>query len=224
MLVVITKGELTKIGLSKLRETTEDLGGTCVHLILRLCTLVYVVRICSCACIHFILHLWTWFVFAHLFLCLCTCALVCICPKRLRTLPLVTLPLSSNPFVWKFVWKSISKKGCAFMPFETYNQTLCHGGGHWSFLSTQFWKSYTYDTVSDVVNMWMQWRSDFQSGSRVLERVWWPFSYARLLWLCRCCDYLMITNGRQLFGWQSDNQVICFQCNYHLIVNRTLQI
>ena len=54
MLVVITKGELTKIGLSKLRETTGDLGGTCVHLILRLCTLaycalVYVVRICSCA-------------------------------------------------------------------------------------------------------------------------------------------------------------------------------
>ena len=207
MLVVITKGELTKIGLSKLRETTEDLGGTCVHLILRLCTLVYVVRIFSCACIHFILHLWTWFVFAHLFLCLCTCALVCICPTRLRTLPLVTLPLSSNPLSEGLFGNQFLGKD-AQMDFETsYNKDIFHGGGRWSFLDTQSCKFYTDDTVSDVVDMWVQWRSDFQSGSRVLKRVWWTYSHARLLWLwvCYCCDYLMIFFWKQLLGWQVDN-------------------
>ena len=88
MLVVITKGELTKIGLSKLRETTGDLGGTCVHLILRLCTCVH------CALVrfaHLFLRLYTFYLalvnmvhFCALFLCfcivrLCMCTLYIVC-------------------------------------------------------------------------------------------------------------------------------------------------
>ena len=34
-----------------------------------------------------------------------------------------------------------------------------------------------YDALADVAEKILQWRSDFQSGSRVLEIVLWPFSY-----------------------------------------------
>ena len=48
----------------------------------------------------------------------------------------------------------------------------------WAFasISEQFCRS-RYDALADVAEKIVQWRSVFQSGSRVLEIVLWPFSY-----------------------------------------------
>ena len=40
----------------------------------------------------------------------------------------------------------------------------------------------TYETVADVPESWVWWWADFQSGSRVLKKVFWTFSYL-YLWL-----------------------------------------
>ena len=37
-----------------------------------------------------------------------------------------------------------------------------------------------YDSFSDVGESWVWWRADFQSGSRVLKKVFWTFSYLYL--------------------------------------------
>ena len=34
-----------------------------------------------------------------------------------------------------------------------------------------------YDSVADVQESWVWLRADFQSGSRVLKKVFWTFSY-----------------------------------------------
>ena len=38
-----------------------------------------------------------------------------------------------------------------------------------------------YDRVATVAETWVQWKSDFQSGSRVLKKVLWTFSFQKLL-------------------------------------------
>ena len=38
-----------------------------------------------------------------------------------------------------------------------------------------------YESFSDVGESWVWWRADFQSGSRVLKKVLWTFSYLYLL-------------------------------------------
>ena len=40
---------------------------------------------------------------------------------------------------------------------------------------------FRYESFSDVGESWVWWRADFQSGSRVLKKVSWTFSY---LYLC----------------------------------------
>ena len=37
-----------------------------------------------------------------------------------------------------------------------------------------------YDSFSDVPESWVWWRADFQSGPRVLKKVFWTFSYLYL--------------------------------------------
>ena len=37
-----------------------------------------------------------------------------------------------------------------------------------------FW-GLVYETVADVPESWVRWRADFQSGSRVLKKVFWTF-------------------------------------------------
>ena len=41
--------------------------------------------------------------------------------------------------------------------------------------------SLQYDKVASVPESWVRWRSNFQSGSRVLKKVLWTFSY-QYLW------------------------------------------
>ena len=99
MLVVITKGELTKIGLSKLRETTGDLGGTCVHLLLRV--------LCACVrCAHLFLRLYTFYLalvnmvrfcaFVLVLVYLCACVHLSDKTKNLATGDIATV---IKPFV-----------------------------------------------------------------------------------------------------------------------------
>ena len=37
-----------------------------------------------------------------------------------------------------------------------------------------------YESLSDVGESWVWWRADFQSGSRVLKKLFWTFSYLYL--------------------------------------------
>ena len=46
------------------------------------------------------------------------------------------------------------------------------------------------DRVATAAETWVQWRSDFQSGSRVLKKVLWTFSYLYLYPTFTLCDHL----------------------------------
>ena len=47
-------------------------------------------------------------------------------------------------------------------------------------LSRQLWNEGKYDSVADVPESWVWLRVDFQSGSRVLKKVFWTLSYLYL--------------------------------------------
>ena len=48
-----------------------------------------------------------------------------------------------------------------------------------SFLASKV-QTLIYETVADGPESWVWWRADFQSGSEVLKKVFWTFSYLYL--------------------------------------------
>ena len=62
--------------------------------------------------------------------------------------------------------------------------------------------SLCYETVADVPESWVWWRVNFQSGSRVLKKVFWTFSYL-------CLSYIMRFQAKKLLKtirfWKSLN-------------------
>ena len=70
------------------------------------------------------------------------------------------------------------------MKIESKNQFFCHRYG--TMFSTNVNEKMTqmnksrYDSIASVGKTGVWWRADFQSGSRVLKKVFWTFSYLYL--------------------------------------------
>ena len=60
---------------------------------------------------------------------------------------------------------------------KTYSLSCCLL--NWKMIISRNWKL-KYETVADVPESWVWLRADFQSGSRVLKKVFWTFSYLYL--------------------------------------------
>ena len=74
---------------------------------------------------------------------------------------------------WKWSTSSLNHIYCKFI----FSISICSIHSYHMSLELQ---THIYDKLSDVAKAWVQRRSDFQSGFRVLKRVFWTFSYLYL--------------------------------------------
>ena len=71
-----------------------------------------------------------------------------------------------NVYIFSLDWKRFSSAAAAYM----------HGAWSWWELCAQC----IYESIATVGEIGVWWRADFQSGSRVLKKVFWTFSYLYL--------------------------------------------
>ena len=71
---------------------------------------------------------------------------------------------------WKWSTSSLNHIYCKFI----FSISICSIHSYHMSLELQ---THIYDKLSDVAKAWVQRRSDFQSGFRVLKEVLWTFSY-----------------------------------------------
>ena len=89
-------------------------------------------------------------------------------------------------YMWINASKLYTLPSGYMMIFEVILGCLRLYVGCWRFYGTSLGKELlwqlmmSYDRVADVAESSLQWRSDFQSGSRVLKKVLWTFSYLYL--------------------------------------------
>ena len=91
------------------------------------------------------------------------------------------------PLWYHLVWWMLSP---ILPPSPCPDHPYCSPRSFWFSQTTLFWgKSFyccgckfsrAYDRFTTVAETWLQWRSDFQSGSRVLKKVLYTFSYLYL--------------------------------------------
>ena len=90
----------------------------------------------------------------------------------------------------KLIWSQTIVDICSFV-FLSVGPVRPRGGGIYSIIEDVVCQAYVlrtglkpnncgYESFSDVGESWVWWRADFQSGSRVLKKVFWTFSYLYL--------------------------------------------
>ena len=84
---------------------------------------------------------------------------------------------------WKWSTSSLNHIYCKFI----FSISICSIHSYHMSLELQ---THIYDKLSDVAKAWVQRRSDFQSGFRVLKEVLWTFSFL-YLWHTMWFPYLI---------------------------------
>ena len=108
---------------------------------------------------------------------------------RKRPLSLLIWPFPHSRFGHKLIYQTIPKLGYISLFHHQIRKNQCKTERAQMILFVRknnnsidnvvCW-GLVYDKLSDVAEIWVQWRSNFQSGSRVLKRVFWTFSYLYL--------------------------------------------